>query len=1399
MLKWPIKQSFFALKIFLLLFYANCLQAQGNRINFKHLSIEDGLSQNGAFSIEQDSKGFIWVGTKDGLNKFDGYSFTIYTHNPYDSTTISSNYIGALFEDGSEILWVISNDGDINLMDSKTEVSHKIPVNIQYITSIAEDREGNIWIGTYRSGLYLIKRKNILTSNFQITNYKHHPGEPTSISDNDVLSIAADNDGVLWIGTNSGLDKFSSHTQKRFEHYILNKKAPANKIDNAISSVLINNDSTLWLGSASGLIFFNKNNGRFKLYPNGFRYERVKYGEGLISDIVKDRVGNLWMRSAGYLVSFNVYDKTYNYVERDILPSISRVVVDNAGNIWIGTSYGIYIYSPESNWFKSFPNKQYKKQAESHLSIRALFEDSHDNLWFSSYNYIYKWHRKTNALTTYGNPLDVKEFGSTGASSIIEDRNGNLWFTTYEGLYRLNIKTNERTHFKTNPHPYQAGYGVFEGRSGSIWVVTEEYLSKLTDIPKSQFVNYRYNNKPTSGFSVGSSVIYQDGQGDLWFTTNMGLIKFNQGNEKFTIYSNDPGNSNSIYSNIIKCICPDPRAPEEKLWIGTSGGGLNLFDRQTETFTHIMEKDGLPNNVVYGILPDEENNLWLSTNKGLSNYNPVTKQFINYDVTDGLQNYEFNTGAFFKSKSGELFFGGISGFNYFYPQQIVKRDFTPNIVFTDFKLFNKSVSIRDDNSILKKIISETDEIILSHKDNFISFEFASLDYYGTAKNKYSFKLKGFNKEWIQLGTKREVTFTNLDPGEYTLIIKGTNSDGVWNENAASLKVIIFPPWWKTWLAYTIYGIFFFANLYFIRRYELKRFLLKSDLKLEKVETEKLRSLDQLKSRFFANISHEFRTPLTLILGPIQQLLEKQTDETAKHSLTMMQRNAARLLKLINQLLDLTKLDAGKMQIRVAQTDFIPFIKGIVMSYESLAQMQGIQLGFHSENESLALFFECDKLEKVFHNLLSNAFKFTPKAGRVSVTASHPTPFPQGDSDEGPSSAKTTQFIQIAITNTGSGISKERLPYIFDRFYQAENSAEPSYEGTGIGLALVKELVELHHGQVRVESEIGVGSVFTVMLPLGKEHFRVEEVIENETALSNSMEASSRSLKQKFGEENPPSNDDSDASPEDDAGEIPETDVAKPTTIYRELVLIIEDNSDVRTYIRQQLHSTYQVVEAVDGKAGVEKAFETIPDLVISDLMMPKMSGYEVCRTLKTEEKTSHIPIILLTARAEQEDRLEGLQTGADDYLTKPFDARELLLRVKNLIAVRRKLRERYRTATVIQPREVSANSLDQQFLGKIIKSLETHLSEEEFGVETLCKEVAMSERQLRRKMKALIDQSPNQFIRSFRLQRAKQLLEQGAGTVSDIAYDVGFGSTAYFAKCFREQFGVRPSEVGSSY
>lgn len=1390
-----VYQKISAIITLLFVVFQTYLQAQNNlntsadifQPRFKHLSIDDGLSQNYVEAIEQDSKGFMWFGTSYGLNKYDGHSFTVYTNNPYDTTTISGNAVRYIHEDNSGLLWIKTESKFLDILNPETEVFRRIPLATQdsldlshtSITAISEDDEGNIWIGAFSptsssvpSYLLMSKQQDIATTSFQLKRYSYHPDNPQ------IWAIYADKDGVLWIGTTIGLMKLSTHGENKLKHYRFNLPGP-DEIADQIGAILNESDSTLWLGSAYGLLLFNKDNGSFKTYP---------YGSGdpmTITYIAKEPTGSLWTNAGLY----KFHNKNYRFAGRETLPApISRMFADRAGNIWMGSGYGIHASFPESYRFKSFPDKKHINAVESHLSIRAIFEDSQQNLWFSSYNFIYKWDRITNkvTVTNFGNLAGVKEFGHEGASAITEDRNGTVWFVAYGKLLGIDVKTNERTYIILPPSPEKSALGVFVDRPGEIWVVANRYLRKLTGPGKKRFKDYRFNEKPPGAFSWHAEV-YQDEVGNIWFTSILGLVKFDEATEKFTIYQNDPEDRKSIYTD-PKCIYPDPFTPAEKLWIGTSGGGLNLFDKRTETFIHIMEKDGLPNNVVYGILPDEQGNLWLSTNRGLAKYNPVSKQFTNYDVNDGLQNSEFNTGAFFKSKSGEMFFGGISGFNHFFPKDIANKKFSPAIVFTDFKLFNTSVSIRDSNSILEKVLSSTQEITLSYEENIFSFEFALLDYYAPAKNHFAYQLEGFNEAWIQLGTQRGVTFTNLDPGQYVLNIKGTDSDGVWSEKIASMRIIITPPWWQTWWAYALYVFLALSLMYSLRRYELNRTHLKNQIKLDEVKLKEREEADRMKSRFFANISHEFRTPLTLILGPIEKIKPGMSGTDIAKQTRLIRRNAKRLLSLVNQLLDLSKLEAGKLKLYAAKGNIVPFVKGIAMSFESVAEQKDISLTVHAVQEDIQLYFDREQMAKILSNLLSNAFKFTPDGGTITVSLNTSfSKFPPGK-----------EQVEISVRDTGIGISETELSKLFDRFYQVDSSQTREHEGSGIGLALTKELVDLHHGNIRVESKVAdpdIGEAgwteFVIGLPLGSAHLSSYEIADEQAVREDDTSFAEKTRVQIdhpiLGEQQAPRTDDTTAE-NNDLFEIGEAD--------KMLLLVVEDNPDVRTYIKDSLGENFQIEEARNGKQGVEKAEALIPDLVISDVMMPEMDGNELSRMLKNNEKTSHIPIILLTAKSEPESKLEGLKTGADDYLIKPFDIRELQIRIKNLINIRKKLQEKFGRGDYI-PKGKKLSNLDEQFMRKVVKSVESHISEETFGIDQFAKELSMSRMQLHRKLKALTGKSASLYVRSYRLLKAKKMLAEKHGNVSEIAYLVGFSSPAYFAKCFKEEFGFTPSELSS--
>ncbi|MBK7631828.1 MAG: response regulator [Ignavibacteriales bacterium] len=1373
------------LSLFLIVFFLFTIKISSQEINFKHLTGDDGLSQNFVSSILQDQKGFMWFGTKDGLNRYDGYNFVVYQHDPFDSTTITDNFITTLFEDSRGYIWVGTLNGGLNYFERTTETFHHFQFrsstfktyNSEEIKSIIEDPLGNIWIGTRGQGIYKLSFTGNNSNDIKFKQFTSQSDKPGGLSSNIVTNLFFDSNGVLWVGTLNGLDKFNSKDET-FTHYQIqtkNLKAPTNDFDNAVNSILENSSGILWLGTLSGLVEFNRHTGEYKLFPH--HYDVYRYGWGSVMQIVEDSKGILWLATPGELMSFDPNTFSYNYFRNDFYNrssisynSISSLYVDRTGILWVGTAgMGINFYDPKVNRFSTLINKSNPGSRITGFSVRAVLEESDNIVWIST-DVLFRWNRKTGEIKSYeADSNRPDDFGNTGAWSMIKANDGKIWAATNQGLYSYDPK-NEKIHlYKFNPAnnsglPQREVYTVFEDHQKNIWVATESFICKLVNADKGMFQNYRYQESFTYNQRT-RPVIYQDAKGIFWIGSRNGLISFDLQKNLFYTYKNDPANPNGINNDIINSICPDPIKPDSLLWIGTSGGGLNQFNISSGVFIHFIEKDGLPNNVVYGVLPDEKGNLWLSTNKGLSKFNPQDASFRNYNVNDGLQSNEFNTGAYFRSKKGELFFGGIKGLNYFYPEQIKDNHYVPNVVLTNFKLEDQYVSHKSKNSVLQKTISETNKIIISYNDDVVTFEFAALDYSAPGKNQYSYRLMNFNADWIYSGTNRTATYTNLPPGEYVFQVRGSNNDGVWNEVGTSVALIVKPPWWTTAWAYLFYLIIILSGLYLIRRYELTRIKLKNQLKVEKVETVTLRKLDQLKSHFFANISHEFRTPLTLILGQVESVMSSNIDTKEKGKLQVANRNARRLLTLINQLLDLSKLEAGSMELKAEQHNLISFLKSILYSFESLAEAKKINLVFDSELVNVLVFFDADKMEKIICNLVSNALKFTPENGEIKLIVNVFSP-----------------TIEIIIKDTGIGIPGDRLPHIFDRFYQVDSSSTREQEGTGIGLALVKELVELHKGQISVNSKEREGTEFIIHLSI----VDIKEKNNHSTKASGDHFALNGDLHvQEFSS--------IDLLLQNDHLE---TGIDNPLSgvHQQEIILIVEDNADVRAYINEQLENDYKVIQAVNGEEGVTIAQVEIPDLIVTDVMMPKMDGYLFSKKIRGDEKTSHIPIIMLTAKAGLDDKIEGLETGVDAYLTKPFSAKELKVRVKNLIYQRALLRKRFGKATIIKPSEVSNVSVDQEFLQRVIQTIEMHFEEEQFNVEKLSTEMNMSVSQLNRKLNALVDQPPGQLIRSLRLQRAADLLKQNAGTVAEICYKVGFNDQAYFSRAFKKQFNCSPSE-----
>ena len=895
-------------------------------------------------------------------------------------------------------------------------------------------------------------------------------------------------------------------------------------------------------------------------------------------------------------------------------------------------------------------------------------------------------------------------------------------------------------------------------------------------------------------------------------------------------YRHSPEDPGSLSDNDILSLHIDKAGT---LWVGTQRG-LNKLASAAKADTAALFRryrlaDGLPNEVIYGILEQRGGDLWLSTNQGLAHFDPETETFRNYDVSDGLQSQEFNRGAYYKSRRGEFFFGGINGLNAFFPDSIRLNLHVPPVVITAVRKLDQTIVVNAARKLDEAVVITpgeavgVPEIALSYADKYVSFEYAALDYVNPSKHQYAYRLDGFDDAWIEAGTKRLITYTNLDPGNYTFRVKGSNNDGIWNDEGAALHVTVHPPWWRTGWAYALYGLLLIGGLVVAARLqrahvlkqERERTILREkelrteaaeawanylqadnerkELELDKAreletayqvleaQAHRLEELDRTKSRFFANLSHEFRTPLTLTLGPLENILSGAygvVEKPLRAQLAVMHRSTRRLLQLINQLLDLSKLEAGRMPLHTRHGNVVLFLRGIVYAFSSYAERKQLTLQFSADPDTIHLAFDADKLEKIVGNLLSNAIKFTPGAGTILVTVSAQPRTP--NDAEG--------WVEIRVRDSGTGIPEAQRAAIFDRFHQVDDSPTRAQGGTGIGLALTKELVELHGGTIALESEMGFGSTFIVRIPFSDdpehETHPADEEIDPEDVTNPGAEEVNRI---DLVHEQP-------WEIEEEEQTTAQADQPAPATRSDlPLLLLVEDHTDVRAYLRECLDAQYRIEEAEDGVAGLEKARSMMPDLIITDVMMPRMDGHTFCRHLKSDKALNHIPVIMLTAKASEESKIEGLLARVDDYLYKPFNAQELQARVANLIAVRRLLQERYRRDLLLQASEVDVRSADDLFISEARAVVERHI-DEALDLDTFAREMHFEKRQLQRKLKDLTGQTPTEFILTIRLSRAKQLLDAQAGSVSEIAYDVGFNSASYFTKRFRERFDITPSE-----
>jgi len=1354
-----------------------------------------GLNAPVVLSLIKDAKGFMWFFTPYGLVRYDGYNFKTYSNDPDDSTSMPAIMgISTMIEGVDGKIWLGTQQNLLVEFDPVTEVFTSYPMDStisenyrNWISTMYFDHSGNLWLGCQYEGFY---RLNLRDTTFKL--YRQQTEKPIHDKDH-ILSFLEMDENKLLVGTGEGLYVLDRKTDS-IQPFTLANPLPEDFDKASFSSLLNDRIGAIWIGSNMGLFRFDPDNGKLTQFVH-----EPDNPQSLSGNIIQHFYTNplddgqklwiiVWAGSERAVI--NRIDITTGIVERfvsthDKPANVYDYYLDESGLLWMATdNQGVFFIDLKDNPFQHF-NVNTGKSKEDNYSASAFYTDSHKDLWVGTgQGGLFQYDASGNLKKRYKNlPGSAYSF-PTMVYSMLEDSKNNFWVSYWaDFLYRRDPETGKFKRYKLKfpvvDLPFYRATEICEDEYGKVWVGSGNGVY-FTDINKKQIEPFTWVDFPVFGMSHTRSLCV-DKSGTLWVTTDIDglfcLSPENRDSLQFINYRHNPEVEGSISSNIVFSVyCSD----DGTVWIGT-GNGLNRFDPETGTFEYFSMKNGFDAYFVYCVRTDGSGIVWASTEKGLVRFNPDAakgRKFKLFTTNDGLPFDKIYPYHFDKGKDGWFYLGGERGFGLgyftFHPDSIKDNTLIPSMTITGFEIENKAIG-------LDTAISYKKQLNLGYDQNYISFEFAVLDYNDPEKNQYAYKLEGVDDDWIYSGNRRFANYTGLSPGTYIFRVKGSNNDGYWNEEGVSIRISIATPPWKTWWAYLIYLVLVSSILILVFRFYMHRQRLLHQLELEHLESDKLKEIDSMKSRFFANISHEFRTPLTLIMGPLQKMIGKAAGNTDKQELTMMQRNVRRLQQLINQLLDLSKLEAGRMQLQCSEMNIVEWGRMHVQSFESLARQRKINFIFEQEQPEIICFFDPEKMARVLNNLLSNAFKFTGKGGVISVKVCSPQ-----SAISSRQSAVTgdltedckDQCVGIKISDTGPGIPAEKLPHIFDRFYQTDGSQTRKHEGTGIGLALVKELVELHHGSITVESIESKGTTFSIVLPLGKEHLKPEEIVisppevpEIETIIKSQL----------------PEMVISEETPE----EIEKTG--------KHILLIVEDNADMRNYIRGFFRDTYKILEAENGQKGLDLAVKHVPDIIVSDVMMPVMDGYALCQKIKSDQRTNHIPLVLLTARSSGADKIEGLETGADDFVIKPFEGKELQVRVKNLIVQRAKLREHFQKEFILDvPLQASSlPSMDQQYLRKAMKILELHLSDPEFGVEELAGQMAMSRVQLHRKIKAITDLSPGDFIRSLRLKKAAGMLRSGSGNITQIAFSVGFNNPSWFAECFKKQFGALPSEYGT--
>ena len=1388
--KFP--SSYFKELILLALFYCftPSVFSQTSEIEFRHYTADDGLMHNTICRIVQDTKGYIWIGTGGGgLCKFDGRTFTNFSYDKNKPGSLGGNTVFTL------------------LVDNK----------------------GTLWAGTFENG---VSKYIPETNSFQV--FSHSDSNPGTLDNNYVRSLFQDSEGKIYVGTATGLNLLDPLSGK-----VTRIKSP---ITADIFSIIENDKQQILVGSRQGLLLFDKKTKELKAYP--FISKTLSGLTELIFPLIQDSKGNYWLgRSKApsigsvsgtnwskgnyWLGRNNVLIKITN-LEKELFElhpfdpgnpdlmltrtNINAIREDRQGNIWIGSNKGLSCLDPVSGNLKHFQYDVDKAGSLSHNDVYDIFIDYENNFWIGTegngLNYFIPlpprfelFQHKKGVINSLNNNIiscftkladflyigtaggglncinqktgqykfytsksaDQNSLSSNNVQCIYKDNGKNLWVGTLEdGLNLFNPQTGSFKRFLEGSKVYSM---VDDDDPDFLWLANVSSLTRLNK-KTGKFVFWQPGSHPDSLHPL-PTLVFRTSDNRLWIANNDigGLSWFDKVNNRFINYSSSRTNPNSLCNNGVITLCEDK--DDHQLWIGTKNG-LNKFDYRNNKFRLFTTSDGLPSNNISGLLQDNQGNLWISTHSGLSRFEKTTGKFSNYSKDDGLQGAEFSLNACYKADDGRLFFGGKNGFNAFYPETIKTDSIVSPIVFTGFNIDNRPASYGGTDSVLRYHISETKEIVLSYSQRSFSIEFAALNFISPGSNRYTYKLDDFDKAWSTEQSANIAVYTNVPPGEYTFLVKASNSDGIYGTNPLRLKITVLPPFWKTAYAYIAYFLLISLSLFFYAKYLVDIANRKHTLRMQKLNDQREKEIARLKIDFFTNIAHEIRTPLTLINGPLDRL--RKTGNGSPETLEeydIMHKNTNHLLKLVNQLMNFRKIEDNKYVLNYRQINIVEVLREIYTRFTPLARQKQIEFNFVSDCDFYEISLDHELFISAVSNLLTNAFKFTKSSIGLTLTTS----FSSTPGDSG------LNHVKISVRDNGIGIPEGKLKLIFDPFFQIKDkkAENPSFSGIGLGLSYTRSIIELHSGSLWVNSQPGEGSEFIIELP---ENNVESEVSIKGKAVDNNLdiyESVSDIINIKANENNA------------------NTQGVFLTTAHPE-ILIVEDNEDLRQFLSRQLQGQYLVHLAENGLKALAILKKREIELIITDLMMPEMDGIELCKHVKNNIETSHIPVIILTAKATMESKIEGTEIGADAYLEKPFSFEYLSVLIKNLMDNRALLKTKFSRQPFSKSIEIATSKVDENFLTVINELIQKNIENPDFSIDELAQALSISRSGFHRKLKGISALTPNDYIKLIRLKKAAELLRDGQLRVNEICDKVGFNSPSYFSKCFQEQFGMLPSD-----